>query len=172
MTSDHFPIEASISMGYQLENKSAAKNIPYHSQKIYKTCLPPNIVNLIKEPRKEFKINEEKGKCFGELLSSIFSPNTDLIDTEKDIEILNSNSDFFRNNNHLESAFELSERYVGKGLSHSIPLVVRLVNKYKEGFESIYFEYPTPLLISNNFVVVRKQQRISIKVLPDTTKNL
>ncbi|RNA06893.1 RNA-directed DNA polymerase from mobile element jockey-like [Brachionus plicatilis] len=25
MTSDHFPIEASISMGYQLENKSAAK---------------------------------------------------------------------------------------------------------------------------------------------------
>ncbi|RNA37754.1 RNA-directed DNA polymerase from mobile element jockey-like [Brachionus plicatilis] len=30
--------------------------------------------------------------------SSIFSPNSDLIDSEKDIEILNSNSDFFRNN--------------------------------------------------------------------------
>ncbi|RNA44213.1 RNA-directed DNA polymerase from transposon X [Brachionus plicatilis] len=209
MTSDHFPIEASISMGYQLENKSAAKrfnykkanwqlfseilnsqivnitecsltidqlndkitekiisashkSIPYLSKKIYKTSLPPNIVNLIKERRKvrrnfqktrcqklkqkfnqltselkaslkkfwnqnwfdfiekmgknpltrpnlipnlilnenEFKTNEEKGKCFGELLSSIFSPNSDLIDSEKDIEILNSNSDFFRNYNH------------------------------------------------------------------------
>ncbi|RNA11500.1 RNA-directed DNA polymerase from transposon X [Brachionus plicatilis] len=101
MTSDHFPIEASISMGYQLENKSAAKkfnykkanwqlfseilnsrivnitessltidqlndkitekiisashkSIPYLSQKIYKTSLPPNIVNLIKERRKIF----------------------------------------------------------------------------------------------------------------------
>ncbi|RNA12278.1 RNA-directed DNA polymerase from mobile element jockey-like [Brachionus plicatilis] len=29
MTSDHFPIEASISMGYQLENKSAAKRFNY-----------------------------------------------------------------------------------------------------------------------------------------------
>ncbi|RNA29689.1 hypothetical protein BpHYR1_028910, partial [Brachionus plicatilis] len=28
MTSDHFPIEASISMGYQLENKSEAKKLP------------------------------------------------------------------------------------------------------------------------------------------------
>ncbi|RNA25776.1 hypothetical protein BpHYR1_053738 [Brachionus plicatilis] len=27
-------------------------NIPYLSQKIYKTSLPPNIVNLIKERRK------------------------------------------------------------------------------------------------------------------------
>ncbi|RNA36923.1 hypothetical protein BpHYR1_037019 [Brachionus plicatilis] len=39
--------------------------------------------------------------------------------------------------------FELSERYVGTGLSHSIPLVVRLVEEYKEGFESRYIEYPT-----------------------------
>ncbi|RMZ94084.1 hypothetical protein BpHYR1_024311, partial [Brachionus plicatilis] len=70
MTSDHFLIEASISMGYQLENKSAAKRFNYKkanwllfseilnsqiysylSQKIYKTSLPPNIVNLIKERR-------------------------------------------------------------------------------------------------------------------------
>ncbi|RNA18981.1 hypothetical protein BpHYR1_041821 [Brachionus plicatilis] len=43
--------------------------------------------------------------------------------------------------------FELSERYVGTGLSHSIPLVVRLVKEYKEGFESRYIEYPTPLFI-------------------------
>ncbi|RMZ93580.1 RNA-directed DNA polymerase from mobile element jockey-like, partial [Brachionus plicatilis] len=41
--------------------------------------------------------------------------------------------------------FELSERYVGTGLSHSIPLVVRLVKEYKEDFESRYIEYPTPL---------------------------
>ncbi|RNA38584.1 hypothetical protein BpHYR1_048428 [Brachionus plicatilis] len=41
--------------------------------------------------------------------------------------------------------FELSERYVGTGLSHSIPLVLRLVKEYKEGFESRYIEYPTPL---------------------------
>ncbi|RMZ95409.1 RNA-directed DNA polymerase from mobile element jockey-like [Brachionus plicatilis] len=41
--------------------------------------------------------------------------------------------------------FELSERYVGTGLSHSIPLVVRLVEEYKEGFESRYIEYITPL---------------------------
>ncbi|RNA21818.1 hypothetical protein BpHYR1_040460 [Brachionus plicatilis] len=41
--------------------------------------------------------------------------------------------------------FELSERYVGTGLSHSIPLVERLVEEYKEGFEYRYIEYPTPL---------------------------
>ncbi|RNA26342.1 Pol, partial [Brachionus plicatilis] len=41
--------------------------------------------------------------------------------------------------------FEMSERNVGTGLSHSIPLVVRLVKEYKEGFESRYIEYPTPL---------------------------
>ncbi|RNA14066.1 hypothetical protein BpHYR1_006908 [Brachionus plicatilis] len=40
---------------------------------------------------------------------------------------------------------ELSDRYVGTGLSHSIPLVVRLVEEYKEGFKSRYIEYPTPL---------------------------
>ncbi|RNA33324.1 hypothetical protein BpHYR1_042769 [Brachionus plicatilis] len=31
------------------------------------------------------------------------------------------------------------------GLSHSIPLVERLVKEYKEGFESRHIEYPTPL---------------------------
>ncbi|RNA19286.1 hypothetical protein BpHYR1_038030 [Brachionus plicatilis] len=41
--------------------------------------------------------------------------------------------------------FELSERYVGTGLSHSIPLVLRQVKEYKEGFESRHIEYPTPL---------------------------
>ncbi|RNA18926.1 hypothetical protein BpHYR1_000590 [Brachionus plicatilis] len=45
--------------------------------------------------------------------------------------------------------FELSERYVGTGLSHSIPLVERLVKEYKEGFESRYIEYPTPLSFSS-----------------------
>ncbi|RNA33680.1 hypothetical protein BpHYR1_035513 [Brachionus plicatilis] len=44
---------------------------------------------------------------------------------------------------------ELSERYVGAGLSHSIPLVVRLVKEYKEGFESRYIENLTPLSFSS-----------------------
>ncbi|RNA39844.1 RNA-directed DNA polymerase from mobile element jockey-like [Brachionus plicatilis] len=43
------------------------------------------------------------------------------------------------------SNIELSERYVGTGLNHSIPLVERLVKEYKEGFESRHIEYPTPL---------------------------
>ncbi|RNA36062.1 hypothetical protein BpHYR1_052712 [Brachionus plicatilis] len=43
--------------------------------------------------------------------------------------------------------FELSERYVRTGLSRSVPLVVRLVEEYREGFESRYIEYPTPLSI-------------------------
>ncbi|RNA24243.1 hypothetical protein BpHYR1_040424 [Brachionus plicatilis] len=41
--------------------------------------------------------------------------------------------------------FELSERYVRAGLSHSILLVVRLVEEYREGFEARHIEYPTPL---------------------------
>ncbi|RNA14399.1 hypothetical protein BpHYR1_039478 [Brachionus plicatilis] len=32
--------------------------------------------------------------------------------------------------------FELSKRYVGTGLGHSIPLVVRQVEEYKDEFES------------------------------------
>ncbi|RMZ95939.1 hypothetical protein BpHYR1_004400 [Brachionus plicatilis] len=51
-------------------------------------------------------------------------------------------SDLFSISNRL---FELSERYVGTGLSHSIPLVERLVKEYKEVFESRHIEYPTPL---------------------------
>ncbi|RNA12926.1 hypothetical protein BpHYR1_017977 [Brachionus plicatilis] len=43
----------------------------------------------------------------------------------------------------LKRLLELSERYVGKGLSHYIPLVVRLIEEYKEGFESRYIEYAT-----------------------------
>ncbi|RNA04698.1 RNA-directed DNA polymerase from mobile element jockey-like [Brachionus plicatilis] len=43
--------------------------------------------------------------------------------------------------------FELNERIVRAGLSHYVPLVVTLVEEYREGFESRYIEYPTP----NNF---------------------
>ncbi|RNA35182.1 hypothetical protein BpHYR1_023987 [Brachionus plicatilis] len=50
--------------------------------------------------------------------------------------------------------FELSERYVRTGLSHSIPLVVRLVEEYKEGFESRYIEYPTPLRYKQKFYCI------------------
>ncbi|RNA41268.1 hypothetical protein BpHYR1_001693 [Brachionus plicatilis] len=40
---------------------------------------------------------------------------------------------------------ELSERYIRARLSNSVPLVLRLVEEYKAGFESRYIEYPTPL---------------------------
>ncbi|RNA30974.1 hypothetical protein BpHYR1_035859 [Brachionus plicatilis] len=48
--------------------------------------------------------------------------------------------------------FEFSERYVGTGLSHSIPLVERLVKEYKEGFESRYIEYLT--LLCNFYLTI------------------
>ncbi|RNA42589.1 hypothetical protein BpHYR1_015784 [Brachionus plicatilis] len=55
------------------------------------------------------------------------------------------------NDTNLESIlnrlFELSDRYVGKGLSHSIPLIFRLAEEYK-GFELRFIEYPTPLFRS------------------------
>ncbi|RNA19348.1 hypothetical protein BpHYR1_015679, partial [Brachionus plicatilis] len=41
--------------------------------------------------------------------------------------------------------FELRERYVAGRLRHSVPLVIKLVDEYKAGFESRYVEYPTPL---------------------------
>ncbi|RNA39765.1 hypothetical protein BpHYR1_012054 [Brachionus plicatilis] len=41
---------------------------------------------------------------------------------------------------------ELSERYVRAGLSHSVPLTVRLVEEYNKGFESRCIEYTTPLI--------------------------
>ncbi|RNA25174.1 hypothetical protein BpHYR1_002426, partial [Brachionus plicatilis] len=41
--------------------------------------------------------------------------------------------------------FELAERYVGVELSHSVPLVTRLVEEYMKGLESRFIEYPTPL---------------------------
>ncbi|RMZ99466.1 hypothetical protein BpHYR1_015089 [Brachionus plicatilis] len=44
--------------------------------------------------------------------------------------------------------FELSERYVRVGLSHSVQLMVRLVEEYREDVEPRYIEYPTPLFCS------------------------
>ncbi|RNA12726.1 hypothetical protein BpHYR1_032832 [Brachionus plicatilis] len=44
---------------------------------------------------------------------------------------------------------ELSDIYVRAGLSNSVPLVVRLVEEYREGFESKYIEHPTQLSISS-----------------------
>ncbi|RMZ97077.1 hypothetical protein BpHYR1_024226 [Brachionus plicatilis] len=38
-----------------------------------------------------------------------------------------------------------NERYEAGGLRHYVPLVVKLVEEYKAGFESRYVEYPTPL---------------------------
>ncbi|RNA43879.1 hypothetical protein BpHYR1_026137 [Brachionus plicatilis] len=39
----------------------------------------------------------------------------------------------------------VSNRLFEAALSHVVPLVVRLVEEYREGFESRYIEYPTPL---------------------------
>ncbi|RMZ99391.1 hypothetical protein BpHYR1_030337, partial [Brachionus plicatilis] len=39
--------------------------------------------------------------------------------------------------------FELSERYVRPGLSQSVPLVIRLMEEYRKGFESNYISNPT-----------------------------
>ncbi|RNA10449.1 hypothetical protein BpHYR1_001738 [Brachionus plicatilis] len=50
--------------------------------------------------------------------------------------------------------FELSERYVKAGLSHSVPPVFR-VGRIREGFESRYIEYPTPLFISTYRALAR-----------------
>ncbi|RNA21813.1 hypothetical protein BpHYR1_036090, partial [Brachionus plicatilis] len=44
--------------------------------------------------------------------------------------------------------FELNERYFRAALSHVVPLVIRLVEEYRVGFESGYIEYPTPLSIN------------------------
>ncbi|RMZ99454.1 hypothetical protein BpHYR1_018853 [Brachionus plicatilis] len=49
MISDHFPIETSIAFDYII---TLHKNIPFQSQKVFKSSLPPFIVDLIKERRK------------------------------------------------------------------------------------------------------------------------
>ncbi|RNA01471.1 hypothetical protein BpHYR1_048670 [Brachionus plicatilis] len=61
MTSDHFPIEASISMGYQLENKSAEGRVP----KAWKT----SIITMIQKKASSLqdlmcsqKIQKKKGR--------------------------------------------------------------------------------------------------------------
>ncbi|RNA37894.1 hypothetical protein BpHYR1_051007 [Brachionus plicatilis] len=48
MTSDHFPIEASISMGYQLENKLEAKKFNYKKAhwQLFSEILNSQIVNI------------------------------------------------------------------------------------------------------------------------------
>ncbi|RMZ99653.1 hypothetical protein BpHYR1_003285 [Brachionus plicatilis] len=126
MTSDHFPIEASISMGYQLENKSAAKKFEFkkanwqlfseifNSQmKIYKTCLRTNIVNLIKERRKLkaslkkfwnqnwFDFIEKMGK--NQLTRSNLIPN--LILNEKEFKTNEEKDNASENNNQCMIQF-------------------------------------------------------------------
>ncbi|RNA17999.1 hypothetical protein BpHYR1_012102 [Brachionus plicatilis] len=53
--------------------------------------------------------------------------------------------------------FELSERYVRAGLSHSVSLTVRLVEEYNKGFESRYIEYPTPLFLKRKITEVEEE---------------
>ncbi|RNA27800.1 hypothetical protein BpHYR1_001407 [Brachionus plicatilis] len=92
---------------------------------------------------------------------SVLTKASALLDSSSPItvrSILKVKYDYPSNIMHLEAfnklklltvsnrLFELNERYVRAGLSHSVPLVVRLVEEEREGFESRYIEYPTPLL--------------------------
>ncbi|RNA36110.1 hypothetical protein BpHYR1_011330 [Brachionus plicatilis] len=92
----------------------------------------------------EFKTDIDKGKIFGNILASTFSPHLDLVESEAN-SLINKMIDILAKNGKKM----LSERYVRAGLSHSVPVVVRLVEEYREGFESRYIEYPTPLSISS-----------------------
>ncbi|RNA28680.1 hypothetical protein BpHYR1_008304 [Brachionus plicatilis] len=42
--------------------------------------------------------------------------------------------------NRIEDLFELSETYEGVGLNHYIPLTIRLLKEYKEGFDYRFVE--------------------------------
>ncbi|RNA26871.1 hypothetical protein BpHYR1_011789 [Brachionus plicatilis] len=59
----------------------------------------------------------------------------------------------------MQECNELNERYVRAGLSHSVPLTVRLVEEYNKGFESRYIEYPTRLGL-NSFRIIFFKERI------------
>ncbi|RNA06227.1 hypothetical protein BpHYR1_032505 [Brachionus plicatilis] len=68
---------------------------------------------------------------------------------------------FFNKSDALEKF--LFVRYVGTGLSHSIPLVVRLVKEYKKGFESRYIESQLHCelkLIIELYLNIRKKSQI------------
>ncbi|RNA34058.1 hypothetical protein BpHYR1_049060 [Brachionus plicatilis] len=56
--------------------------------------------------------------------------------------------------NSFKSTFELSERYFRTRLSHSVSLVVKMVEEYREGFKSRQIKYPTQL--SNSSVQINK----------------
>ncbi|RNA19349.1 hypothetical protein BpHYR1_015680 [Brachionus plicatilis] len=101
MTSDHFPIEACINFDYstsidelneEITQKlisAAHKSIPYQTNRIFKTSLPPNIVRSGLIPtlisnNNEIRTDEEKATFFGESLQKTFSPNNDLINPQKD----------------------------------------------------------------------------------------
>ncbi|RNA20646.1 hypothetical protein BpHYR1_044842 [Brachionus plicatilis] len=62
---------------------------------------------------------------------------------------------------------ELSERYIRTGLSNSVPLVLRLLEEYKAGFESRYIEYPTPLSF---FVFIKRFKSILILLKKATSR--
>ncbi|RNA17558.1 hypothetical protein BpHYR1_035605 [Brachionus plicatilis] len=64
------------------------------------------------------------------------------------------------------NAVVLNSMYLASraGLSHSVPLVIRLVNEYREGFESRFIEYPTPLCNCYlDFEIILENTLISVK---------
>ncbi|RNA44237.1 hypothetical protein BpHYR1_047767 [Brachionus plicatilis] len=63
--------------------------------------------------------------------------------------------------------FELSG-YVTTGLSNSVPLVVKLVEEYKAGFESRHLEYLTPMLYLYERFMLKSDSYHSMSI---STKN-
>ncbi|RNA33181.1 hypothetical protein BpHYR1_008250 [Brachionus plicatilis] len=60
-----------------------------------------NVIPTLTLNNQDFKTDEEKGKLFGKILSSTFSLNSDLENTEKDTEITHFNLKYFKNNSQL-----------------------------------------------------------------------
>ncbi|RNA41768.1 hypothetical protein BpHYR1_053263 [Brachionus plicatilis] len=57
--------------------------------------------------------------------------------------------------NSFKSTFSVECRYVRAGLSHFVPLVVRLVEEYRDGFESRYMQLHNSTSLCNCYLSFR-----------------
>ncbi|RNA13598.1 hypothetical protein BpHYR1_032177 [Brachionus plicatilis] len=119
-----------------------------------------NIIKILSN--KKWGLNQNTlGSLYKSLVGSILDYSFPCLNSFSENNIKNykqfriKQSGLFLISNRL---FELSERYVGTGLSHSIPLVERPVKKYKEGFESRYIEYQLHCELLLVFLMIEKNQ--------------
>ncbi|RNA35367.1 hypothetical protein BpHYR1_019588 [Brachionus plicatilis] len=111
-----------------------------------------NMINKYTNDLEQWMLSNKKsglnqktlGNLYKSLVGSILDYSFPCLNSFSEINIKKLQA--IQNATLTNRLFELSERYFGTGLYHSIPLVVRLVEEYKEGFESRYIEYSTPLL--------------------------